>query len=54
MQKIGETGDGKFAVATPDGKTPKEEEERLCNTYSGCKCIGESCTCQALMCLYIR
>ena len=27
MQKIGETGDGKSAVATPDGKKPKEEEE---------------------------
>ena len=27
MQKIGATGDGKFAVATPDGKKPKEEEE---------------------------
>ena len=27
MQKIGATGDGKSAVATPDGKKPKEEEE---------------------------
>ena len=27
MQKIGKTGDGKSAVATPDGKKPKEEEE---------------------------
>ena len=27
MQKIGETGDGKSAVATPDGKKPKEEEK---------------------------
>ena len=26
MQKIGATGDGKSAVATPDGKKPKEEE----------------------------
>ena len=25
MQKIGATGDGKSAVATPDGKKPKEE-----------------------------
>ena len=29
MQTIGATGDGKSAVATPDGKKPKEEEE--CN-----------------------
>ena len=29
MQKIGGTGDGKSAVATPDGKKPKEEEEEL-------------------------
>ena len=27
MQKIGATGDGKSAVAIPDGKKPKEEEE---------------------------
>ena len=27
MQKIGATGDGKSAVATPDEKKPKEEEE---------------------------
>ena len=27
MQKMGATGDGKSAVATPDGKKPKEEEE---------------------------
>ena len=27
MQKTGATGDGKSAVATPDGKKPKEEEE---------------------------
>ena len=27
MQNIGATGDGKSAVATPDGKKPKEEEE---------------------------
>ena len=26
MLKIGATGDGKSAVATPDGKKPKEEE----------------------------
>ena len=26
MQKIGATGDGKSAVATPDGKKPTEEE----------------------------
>ena len=26
MQKIGATGDGKSAVATPDGKKPKEED----------------------------
>ena len=26
MQNIGATGDGKSAVATPDGKKPKEEE----------------------------
>ena len=26
MQKIEATGDGKSAVATPDGKKPKEEE----------------------------
>ena len=29
MQQIGATGDGKSAVATPDGKKPKEEEEDL-------------------------
>ena len=33
MQKIGTTGDGKSAVATPDGKKPKEEVYR---TYT-CK-----------------
>ena len=33
MQKIGETGDGKSAVATPDGKKPKEEEEEV--SYDG-------------------
>ena len=33
MQKIGETGDGKSAVATPDGKKPKEEEEVLKYSY---------------------
>ena len=27
MQKIGATGYGKSAVATPDGNKPKEEEE---------------------------
>ena len=27
MQTIGATGDWKSAVATPDGKKPKEEEE---------------------------
>ena len=27
MQKIGATGDGKSAVATPDGKKPKEEQD---------------------------
>ena len=27
MQTIGATGDRKSAVATPDGKKPKEEEE---------------------------
>ena len=31
MQKIGATGNGKSAVATPDGKKPKEEEEE-CQT----------------------
>ena len=30
MQTIGATGDGKSAVATPDGKKPKEEDEELC------------------------
>ena len=30
MQKIGETGDGKSAVATPDGKKLKEEEVCQC------------------------
>ena len=30
MQKIGATGDGKYAVATPDGEKPKEEEVELC------------------------
>ena len=29
MQKIGATGDGKSAVATPDGKKPKYEEEEV-------------------------
>ena len=29
MQKIGATGDGKSAVATPDGKKPKEEEDKV-------------------------
>ena len=29
MQTIGATGDGKSAVATPDGKKPKEEEEEI-------------------------
>ena len=28
MQKIGATGDGKSAVATPDGKKPKAERRR--------------------------
>ena len=27
VQKMGATGDGKSAVATPDGKKPKEEED---------------------------
>ena len=26
MQRIGATGDGKSAVASPDGKKPKEEQ----------------------------
>ena len=29
MQKIGATRDGKSAVATPDGKKPKEEEDKV-------------------------
>ena len=33
MQKIGTTGDGKSAVATPDGKKPKEEEEEVLGLF---------------------
>ena len=33
MQKIGATGDGKSAVATPDGKKPKEEVNSLMAYY---------------------
>ena len=33
MQKIVATGDGKSAVATPDGKKLKEEEEEV--SYDG-------------------
>ena len=29
MQKIGATGDRKSAVATPDGKQPKEELKKV-------------------------
>ena len=41
MQKIGATGDGKSAVATPDGKKPKEEDEEYCNIFI-CLCPCES------------
>ena len=33
IQKIRATGDGKSAVATPDGKKPKEEEEEVTPPY---------------------
>ncbi len=36
--KIGATGDGKSAVATPDGKRPKEEEEESVCNYK-CMCV---------------
>ena len=48
MQKIGATGDGKSAVATPEGKQPKEEEEFRSQFTSGrettvptCRTIGQ-------------
>ena len=42
MQKIGATGDGKSAVATPDGKKPKEEEEDQQNDFDCRRDLSDS------------
>ena len=47
IQKIGATGDGKSAVATPDGKKPKEEEEEEC--YK-CHHLGAYVRCSSVSC----